>query len=54
MQSNLKGICTAHGSRGSTIIVNVCTYNVRTLRTENDIDRLSDVVAQIKWDVISL
>ena len=30
----------------------VCTYNVRTLRTEDDLDRLIDEVEQIKWDII--
>ena len=32
----------------------VCTYNVRTLRTEDDLDRLIDEVDQIKWDVTGL
>ena len=41
-QLNPKGSCTADGSRGSTAISNVCTYNVRALRTENDLDRLID------------
>ena len=45
---NLKGSCTADGSRGSTAILNVSTYNVRTLRTEDDLDRLIDEVEQIK------
>ena len=54
IQLNPKGSCTADGSRGSTAILNVCTYNVRTLRTEDDLDRLIDEVEQIKWDVIGL
>ena len=28
---NLKGSCTANGSRGSTALLNVCTYNVRII-----------------------
>ena len=32
----------------------MCTYNVRTLRTEDDLDRLIDEVEQIKWDIIGL
>ena len=36
--------------------LNVCTYNVyvRTLRTEDDLDRMTDEVDQIKWDIIGL
>ena len=51
---NLKRSCTADGSRGSTAILNVCTYNVRTLRTKDDLDRLTDEVEHIKWDIIGL
>ena len=54
VQLNLKGSCTADGSRGSTAILNVCTYNVRTLRTEDDLHRLIDEVEQIKRDIIGL
>ena len=54
IQLNPKGSCTADGSRGNTAILNVCTYTVRTLRTEDDLDRLIDEVEQIKWDVIGL
>ena len=54
IQLNLNGSCTADGSRGSTAILNVCTYSVRTLRAENDLDRLIDEVEQIKWDIIGL
>ena len=32
----------------------MCTYNVRTLRTEDDLDRLIDEVEQIKWDIVGL
>ena len=54
IQLNPKGSCTADGSGGSIAILNVCTYNVRTLRTEDDLDRLIDEVEQIKWDIIGL
>ena len=54
IQLNLKGSCTADGSRGSTAILNVCTYNVRTLRTEDDLGRLTDEAEQIKWDIVGL
>ena len=54
IQLNLKGSCTADGTRGSTTNLNVCTYNVRTLRTEDDLDRLIDEVEQIKWEIIGL
>ena len=48
VQLNLKGSCTADGSRRSTAILNVCTYNVRTLRTADDLDRLLDEADQVK------
>ena len=54
MQINLKRSCTADGSRGSTAIINICIYNVRTLRAEDNLDRLLDKVVQIKWDIIGL
>ena len=54
IQLNPKGSCTADGSRASTAILNVCTYNVRTLRTEDDLDRLMDGVEQSKWDITGL
>ena len=34
--------------------MNVCTYNVRTLQTEDDLDSLIDEVHQIKLDIIGL
>ena len=54
IQLNPKGSCTADESRRSTAILNVCTYNVRTLRTEDNLDRLIDEVEQIKWDITGL
>ena len=53
-QLNLKGNCTADGIRGSTAILNVCAYNVRTLRTEDDLDRFIDELERIKLDIIVL
>ena len=44
IQLNPKGSCTADGSRGSTALLNVCTYNVRTVRTDDDHDRLIEEV----------
>ena len=32
----------------------MCTYTVRTLRTEDDHDRLTDEVEQIKLDITGL
>ena len=37
-----------------TATLNVCPYNVRTLRTEDNLDRLTDEFEQIKWDIIGL
>ena len=54
IQLNAKGSCTIDGSRGSTAILNVCSYNVRTLQTEDDLDRLIDEVEQIEWDITGL
>ena len=54
IQLNPKGSCTADGSRGSTATLNVCTYNVRTLRTKDDLDRLIDEAEQIKCDINGL
>ena len=34
--------------------LNVCTYNVRTLRKEDELGRLTDEVEDIKWDIIGL
>ena len=53
-QLNLKGSCTGDGSRGSTAILNVFTYNVRTLQTEDDLDILIEEDDQIKWDITGL
>ena len=54
VQLNLKGSCTADGSRGSAAILNVCAYNARTLRAEKNLDRLIDEVDQNKLDVIGM
>ena len=54
IQLNPKGSCTAYGSKGSTAILNVCTYNARTLRTGDDRDGLIDEVEQIQWDITGL
>ena len=51
---NLKVSCTANGRRGSTTNLYVCTYNIRTLRTEDNLDRLIDEVEQIKRDITGL
>ena len=51
IQLNLKGSCRADGNRRSTVIKNVCKCNVRTLRTEDNLDRLIDEVDQIQWDI---
>ena len=48
LRVNMKGSCTASGSRGSTAVLNVCTYNVRIPRTEDGIERSIDEVDQIK------
>ena len=47
-QLNRKGSCRADGGIGSTTILNVCTCNIRTLQTEDDLDRLIDELDQIE------
>ena len=49
-----KGSSTADGSRGSTAILTVSTYKVRTMQTEDDLDRRIYQVEQIKWDIIGV
>ena len=34
--------------------LNICTYNVRTLKSEEDLDTLLEEVDNIKWDIIGL
>ena len=34
--------------------INVCTYNTRTLRTDDDTNRLVEELGNIKWHVIGL
>ena len=54
IQLNLKGNCTASGSKGSAAILNDCTYNVRTHQTEDDLDIRLNEVDEIKCDIIGL
>ena len=54
IQMNLRGSCRADGSRGSTATLNVCTYNLRILRTEDGLDRLIDEIEQIRKDILGL
>ena len=54
IQLNQKGSCTEDGSRGSTTMLNMCTYNFRTLRTEDNLERRIHEADQIKWDIVGL
>ena len=38
----------------STTTLNVCTYNTRTLRTDDDLNRLMEDLEHIKWDVVGI
>ena len=40
--------------RSSNAKIHVCTYNTRTLRTEDDTNRLFEELGNIKWHVIGL
>ena len=40
--------------RSSNAKIHVCTYNTRTLRTEDDTNRLVEELGNIKWHVVGL
>ena len=40
--------------RSSNAKIYVCTYNTRTLRTEDDTNRLVEELGNIKWHVVGL
>ena len=49
-----QGRCEADRFRSSNAKIHVCTYNTRTLRTEDDTNRLVEELGNIKWHVVGL
>ena len=49
-----KGRREADRFRSSNAKIHVCTYNTRTLRTEDDTNRLVEELGNIKWHVVGL
>ena len=56
LQSKPNGSCKMEGCNktGQKSELNICTYNVRTLRTEESLESLLDELEGFKWDVIGL
>lgn len=55
MQSKPKGSCVideGHSNRHTEL--NICTYNTRTLRTDESLESLLDELQNFKWDIIGL
>ena len=53
---NLLRSCGADRKRKGNSDLNICTYNTRTLRTQDDLERLPEEIKidNFKWDVIGL
>ena len=50
-----QGRCEADRFKSSSNVkIHVCTYNIRTLRTEDDTSRLVEELGNIKWHVVGL
>ena len=56
LQSKSNGSCKMEGCNktGQKSELNICTYNVRTWRTEESLESLLDELEGFKWDVIRL
>ena len=49
-----KGRCLTEKRKRKNATVNICTYNVRTLVEEDNLDRLVEEADRIDWDIIGL
>ena len=50
-----KGRCVAERRREKyATTVNICSYNVRTIRTDDEMDYLMEEIEKIEWDIIGL
>ena len=54
MQLKPNGGCKTEKSHKTGQTLNICTYNVRTLRTEESLESLMENLNGFKWDVIGL
>jgi endonuclease/exonuclease/phosphatase family metal-dependent hydrolase len=56
LQSKPKGSCQIEGSKetGKLTTINLCTYNVRTLKAEEKLENLLEDREDFKWDVVGL
>ena len=54
VRPNPAGRLSADGNRKSTATIKLCTYNTRTLRTDDDLERLLNQVKNLNWDIIGL
>ena len=52
--SGAEGAKNTRPGPGRYLLMNLCTYNVRTLRTEADLLGLLNELSLIKWDVVGL
>ena len=52
--SGAEGAKNTRSDPGRYLLMNLCTYNVRTLRTEADLLGLLNELSLIKWDVVGL
>ena len=48
------GSCGAERKRKGNSDLNICTYNTRTLRTQDDLERLLEEIEDFNWDIIGL
>ena len=53
-QRNPSGSCEAEKGRDQTAKMYICTYNTRTLRTEDDLNRLLEEITNLNWQIIGL
>ena len=53
-RSGAEGAKNLRSDPGHQLLMNLCSYNVRTLRTESDLLALLEELSFIKWDVVGL
>ena len=53
-RSGAEGAKNLWSDPGHQLLMNLCSYNVRTLRTESDLLALLEELSFIKWDVVGL
>ena len=53
-RSRAEGAKNPRPRPGRPTLMNLCTYNIRTMRTESDLLALLEELSFIKWDVVRL